>query len=142
MAQAKAGDTVRVHYSGSLEDGEVFDSSLERKPLEFSLGHGMVVPGFENAVIGMDIGETKTVSIPPEGAYGPHFQERTLVVEQSQVPPNIDPQIGMKLQLPSPEGGMSGAVITNVTEDTVTLDMNHPLAGKTLTFEIKLVEIV
>ena len=142
MVLAKVGDTVRVHYSGSLEDGEVFDSSQEREPLEFSLGHGMVVPGFENAIIGMDIGETKTVSIPPEGAYGPHFQERTLVVERSQVPPNIDAQIGMKLQLQSPEGGMTAAVITNVTEDTVTLDMNHPLAGKTLTFEIKLVEIV
>ncbi|NOZ26033.1 MAG: peptidylprolyl isomerase [Nitrospirae bacterium] len=142
MVQAKSGDTVRVHYSGFLDDGTVFDSSLDREPFEFTLGQGMVIPGFEDAVVGMDVGETKTVNIPSEKAYGPYRDELLVSVERSQVPPNIEPDLGMELQIRTPEGTVTNVTITEMDEDSITLDANHPLAGKDLIFEIKLVEIV
>ncbi len=142
MVQAKAGDTVRVHYSGFLDDGTVFDSSLDREPFEFTLGQGMVIPGFEDAVVGMDVGETKTVNIPSERAYGPYRDELLVSVERSQVPPNIEPDLGMELQIRTPEGTVTNVTITEMDEESITLDANHPLAGKDLIFEIKLVEIV
>lgn len=142
MVQAKAGDTVRVHYSGFLDDGTVFDSSLDREPFEFTLGQGMVIPGFEDAVVGMDVGETKTVNIPSERAYGPYRDELLVSVERSQVPPDIEPDLGMELQIRTPEGTVTNVTITEMDEESITLDANHPLAGKDLIFEIKLVEIV
>ncbi len=142
MVQAKAGDTVRVHYSGFLDDGTVFDSSLDREPFEFTLGQGMVIPGFEDAVVGMDVGETKTVNIPSERAYGPYRDELLVSVERSQVPPNIEPDLGMELQIRTPEGTVTNVTITEMDEESITLDANHPLAGKDLILEIKLVEIV
>lgn len=142
MAKAKEGDTVRVHYSGFLEDGTVFDSSLERDPLEFTIGSGMLIPGFEDAVLGMDEGETKTVQISAEDAYGYRREELVITISKEQIPPDIDPVTGQELQVRTPNGMVTNVLVTDVTEETVTLDANHPLAGKDLIFEIKLVEIV
>jgi|Deesub1362A_J573_1020465.scaffolds.fasta_scaffold18801_2 FKBP-type peptidyl-prolyl cis-trans isomerase 2 len=142
MAKAKEGDTVRVHYSGFLEDGTVFDSSLERDPLEFTIGSGMLIPGFEEAVLGMDEGETKTVQISAEDAYGPRREELVITISKEQIPPDIDPVTGQELQVRTPNGMVTNVLVTDVTDDTVTLDANHPLAGKDLIFEIKLVEII
>ncbi|HEC91867.1 MAG TPA: peptidylprolyl isomerase [Candidatus Atribacteria bacterium] len=142
MAQAKIGDKVKVHYSGSLKDGTVFDSSLEKEPFEFTLGEDMVIPGFENAIIGMNEGETKTVSIPPEEAYGDYREELVVTVDRSQIPSDIEPRLGMVLQVRSREGTIANVIIRDITENSITLDGNHPLAGKELTFEIKLLEVV
>ncbi|RMG71787.1 MAG: peptidylprolyl isomerase [Nitrospirae bacterium] len=142
MAQAKSGDRVRVHYSGFLEDGTVFDSSLDRDPLEFTLGEGMVIKGFEDAVMGMNEGESKTISIPSEEAYGPYREDLVAVVERRMVPPDIDPKVGLVLQLRTPDGQVTDVVVTDVTDETITIDANHPLAGKDLIFEIKLMEIL
>ncbi len=142
MAKAKEGDKVKVHYSGFLEDGTIFDSSLEREPLEFTIGQGMLIPGFENAVVGMDEGETKTVQISAEEAYGPRRDELVITINREQVPPDIDPVVGQELQVKTPNGMVADVVVTDVNEETITLDANHPLAGKDLIFEIKLLEIV
>ncbi|RMH87869.1 MAG: peptidylprolyl isomerase [Calditrichaeota bacterium] len=143
MAQAKAGNTVKVHYRGLLEDGSVFDDSLERgEPFEFKLGAEMVIPGFENAVLGMAEGETKVVTLSPDEAYGPYRQDLTIDIQRAQLPEHIEPAVGKRLRLRAPDGSINEVFISQVTEDTVTIDANHPLAGKTLTFEIQLVEIV
>ncbi len=142
MAAAEQGNTVRVHYSGFLNDGTIFDSSLERDPLELTIGEKMVIPGFEAAVLGMEIGGTKTVAIPPAEAYGERDEQMVAVIERSRVPDNIDPQPGAVLQITSPEGGDAQVVVTEVNDETITLDGNHPLAGKELIFELKLVEIL
>lgn len=142
MAQAKAGDSVRVHYKGSLEDGTVFDSSHGTDPFNFTLGAGMVIPGFDDAVIGMEEGTVNTVTIPPEQAYGDYHADRVMEIDMGQVPENITPEIGMGLQLHSNDGRTIDVVITKVGDESITLDGNHPLAGKALTFEITLVEIV
>jgi len=142
MAAAEQGNTVRVHYSGFLGDGTIFDSSLERDPLELTLGERMVIPGFEAAVVGMEIGGTKTVAIPPADAYGDRDEQMVAVIERSRVPDDIDPQPGAVLQITSPEGGDAQVVVTEVNDETITLDGNHPLAGKELIFELKLVEIL
>ena len=141
MAQVKDGDSVKVHYTGTLEDGTVFDSSREREPLEFTLGSDMLIAGFEKAVVGMGIGDATKVTIPADEAYGQRNDEMVIDVAKDQVPEHITPEIGMLLQLES-EGGVMEVVITDVKEDGITLDANHPLAGKDLTFEIELVEIV
>lgn len=141
MTEAKSGDTVRIHYTGRLSDGTEFDSSAGREPLEFTLGAGQVVPGFEKAVIGMSLGETKTAEIPPEEAYGPIRQEHIIEADRSEMPDGLDPQMGKKLQMSQPDGRSVAVEITNVTESKVTLDANHPLAGKTLVFDLELVEI-
>lgn len=141
MTQAKLGDRVRVHYKLFLNDGTIFDSSLEREPLEFIIGEGMVIPGFENAVIGMNEGETKNISLHPEEAYGPYRNDLVFVVGRSMVPPDIDPQVGMGLQVRSPKG-IINVIITDVSNNTITLDGNHPLAGKELNFEVKLLNIL
>ena len=142
MSKAKNGDKVKVHYTGKFEDGEVFDSSLEREPLEFTIGKGQVISGFEQAVEGMSPGETKTTDIPPEKAYGPRHEEMVTEVEKNRFPADMDPQVGQRLQLRQVDGKTIRVTITNVSESMVTLDANHPLAGKNLTFDIKLVEIV
>lgn len=142
MAQAKTGDTVKVHYTGKLEDGTVFDSSSDREPLQFTIGDGMIIPGFEQAVVGMSPGDAKTEHIPTDQAYGPHLEEMVVVIDRQQMPTEIEPEIGQQLQIQQPTGQVIPVVITNVSDSTVTLDANHPLAGEDLTFDIKLVEIV
>jgi peptidylprolyl isomerase len=141
MSQAKLGDTVSVHYTGRLDDGTVFDSSEGGDPLEFSLGAGNVIPGFEKAVLGMSPGDSKTMTIPSDDAYGPYFEERVLVVDRQQIPPELPVDVGGQLQLQQEGGMVIPVVITDVTEAEVTLDANHPLAGEDLTFDIRLVAI-
>jgi len=140
-AGAKTGDTVKVHYTGSLEDGTVFDTSVGGEPLAFTLGEGLLIPGFEQAVTGMVVGETKTVTILADEAYGPYLDDRVLVVQRDQLPEDQEPEVGGQVQLTLMDGGILIATITEVTETTVTIDANPPLAGMDLTFEIELVEI-
>ncbi len=141
MAQARSGDTVRVHYTGRLEDGSVFDSSEGREPLEFVLGAQQVIPGFEEAVDGLSPGEERSVSIPADRAYGPRREEMVLTVGRDQFPDEIQPEVGQQLQM-SQDGQVAIVTITGVSDADVTLDANHPLAGKDLMFDVQLVEIV
>jgi peptidylprolyl isomerase len=141
MVQAKTGDTVRVHYTGKLDDGTVFDTSQQRDPLEFTIGEGQIIPGFERAVVGMSPGDMKTERIPADDAYGPHENEMVLEVERTKMPTTIEPEVGQQLQNHHEDGRVTPVLITGVTDAAVTLDANHPLAGKDLTFEIELVEI-
>jgi peptidylprolyl isomerase len=142
MAKAKSGDTVKVHYTGRLEDGTEFDSSKDGDPLTFEIGAGRVIRGFEQAVTGMTPGETRTEMIPAERAYGPRREEMALVMQRSRIPKGLELKIGQVLQVRGPEGEHTRVTVTAMSESTVTLDANHPLAGKSLSFEIELVEIV
>jgi len=141
MTQAKQGDTVKIHYTGKLHDGTVFDTSDGRDPLSFTIGGGQVIPGFEEAVLGMAKDEKKNVTIPPEKAYGPRNEEMVINVPRDQVPPDINPETGQRLQMQGPNEQMIIVQITEVTEESITLDANPPLAGKDLIFDIELVEI-
>lgn len=141
MTQAKSGDTVKVHYTGKLEDGTVFDTSVEDEPLEFTVGSGMVIPGFEQAVVGMAPGETKVEKITADEAYGPYQQEMVMQVEREAMPADFEPEVGQQLEIQRPGGEVIQVVITDVNEGAVTLDANHPLAGMDLIFEIELLEI-
>lgn len=140
-AKAKDGDTVKVDYKLTLEDGTVYDESADGEPLEFTLGKNEVITGFEDAVKGMKVGESKTVTLPPEQAYGQYSDTLVQVVNRSELPSDINPQVGQYLQGQSSDGSVRTFVITAVTDTTVTVDGNSPLVGKTLTFEITLVEI-
>lgn len=142
MTQAKSGDTVRIHYTGTLDDGTQFDSSAGRDPLEFALGGGQVIPGFDKAVDGMAVGDSKTVTIPPEDAYGERHDQLVQQVPKSALPDDMEPAVGMHLQSQSPDGQVMNLVVVEVEEETLTLDANHPLSGQALTFAIELVEIV
>ncbi len=142
MTQARSGDTVRIHYTGTLDDGTEFDSSSGGDPLEFALGGGQVIPGFDSAVDGMAVGESKTVTIPADQAYGDRHEQLVQEVPKTALPEEIDPAVGMQLQSRSPEGHVMNLVVTEVAEQTITVDGNHPLAGEALTFAIELVEIV
>jgi FKBP-type peptidyl-prolyl cis-trans isomerase 2 len=141
MTQAKQGDMVKVHYTGKLDDGTVFDSSVDRDPLEFVLGEGQLIAGFEQAVLGMTPGESKTEKIPAEEAYGPHREEMVVEVERQQLPDNIPLDVGQQLQIQQAPNQIIPVVITAIAESKVTLDANPPLAGKDLIFEIELVGI-
>jgi peptidylprolyl isomerase len=141
VKQADYGDTVQVNYTGKLADGTVFDSSVERGPLEFTLGAGQTIPGFEKAVLGMKVGEKKTVTIPADEAYGPRRDELVAEVPREKLPSDMTPEVGQQLLMRQPDDGEIVVTITEVTDDTVTIDANHPLAGKDLTFEIELVKI-
>ena len=142
MGQAKSGDIVRVHYTGTLKDRTVFDSSIEREPMEFVLGQGKMIPGFENAIIGMKKGDKTTITLAPENAYGVHMKELEVEIPRSSLPPELEPREGMVLQGQSNKGNSMEAVIIEIKEDTIVLDTNHFLAGKDLTFEIELLEIL
>lgn len=142
MTQAKSGDTVRIHYTGTLDDGTQFDSSAARDPLEFALGKGQVIPGFDNAVNGMSVGDNKTVTIPPEEAYGLRHDQLIQEVPRNVLPEDVTPAIGMQLQSQGPEGQVMDLFITAVEPESITVDANHPLSGQALTFAIELVEIV
>jgi peptidylprolyl isomerase len=141
-AAAKEGNTVQVSYTGKFADGIVFDSSAGKSPLEFTLGEGRIIPGFENAVIGMKAGEKKTVSIPANDAYGPYRPELTMEVPLTQLPKDMTPQVGAQMQSRTENGSVIVVIITKVTETSVTVDANHPLAGKDLTFDIELLKIL
>ena len=142
MSDAKAGDTVRIHYTGTLQDGSTFDSSAGRDPLEFTLGAGQVIPGFDKAVDGMSTGEEKTVEIPCDEAYGPHDPNGRQDFPRANVPDDVPLEIGTRLQLSTPTGQPVMVTVADVSDETVVLDANHPLAGQDLTFKIELVEIV
>lgn len=142
MAQAQIGDTVKLHYAGKLQDGTEFDSSMNREPLEFKIGDWQLIPGFENAVIGMAPGETKTATIESSEAYGPRREDMVVEVQRQQLPADLELEVGQHLNMRDQEGESLLVKITNVTEDTVTLDANHPLAGQDLIFEIQLLEIL
>ena len=142
MTDAKTGDTVRIHYTGKLNDGQQFDSSAGRDPLEFTLGTGQVIPGFDKAVTGMEVGEQKTVEIPAEDAYGEHQPEGRQPFPRANIPADIPLDIGTQLQMQTPDGRPVQVTVAEVNEEQVILDANHPLAGKDLTIEIELVEIV
>jgi FKBP-type peptidyl-prolyl cis-trans isomerase 2 len=141
MATAKNGDNVKVDYVGKLKDGSVFDTSDGRDPLQFKLGSGKIIPGFEEAVIGMNTGESKTVDIPAKSAYGPVVKELIHNVDRSQIPSNIELKKGQNLQMQTQDGQSVIVTVKDFSDDTVILDANHPLAGKDLIFEIKLLEI-
>jgi peptidylprolyl isomerase len=141
MTTAKKGDSVKIHYTGTLKDGSVFDSSTGRAPLAFRLGSGQVIPGFDEAVLGMRKGESKTVVIPPEKAYGTHNEDLAISVPRDHVPPEITPEVGLKLQMGGANGELVMVEVIEVGEEYIILDANPPLAGKELTFQIELVAI-
>lgn len=141
MTQLKEGDTVRIHYTGTLEDGTVFDSSDGREPLEFQLGSGQIIPGLDQALPGMSVGEAKTVHIPCDLAYGAHNPQGRQDVPRDQIPDSIPLEVGLGLQMQMPDGRAMPVVVAAVSDETVTLDANHPLAGKDLTFAVEVVGV-
>ncbi|MBS1590381.1 MAG: peptidylprolyl isomerase [Bacteroidetes bacterium] len=141
MQQVKKGDTVRVHYHGTLTDGSTFDSSEGRDPLEFTVGNGQVIKGFDDALIDMQTGQKKTVNIPVDMAYGHRNDDMILEYPKSEFPADMNPEIGMELHMSDNTGNVFPVVITEIKENSVLLDANHPLAGQDLTFEIELVSI-
>jgi peptidylprolyl isomerase len=142
MTQAKKGDTVKVHYSGKLDTGFLFDTSEGSDPLEFKIGSGTLITGFEEAVVGMSPGESRTVLIPPEKGYGLYREDRVFRMDRKDLPEDIVPAEGMTLEICASNGVNVPVQITEIDGDTITLDANHPLSEQTLTFEIKLLEIV
>jgi len=141
MAQIKQGDTVRVHYTGKLDDGTVFDSSVGNDPLEFTVGSGQLIPGFEKAVTGMSAGDKTVAQIPSDEAYGPHSPEGVIQVPRSNIPADIQLSIGQQLQMQTHDGRPVPVVVVAIEDASITVDANHPLAGKDLTFEIEVVSI-
>lgn len=141
MSEVKDGDRVAVNYTGKLEDGTVFDTSAGQRPLEFVMGEGRVVPGFEEAVRGMSPGEMKTATIEPDQAYGEHRSDLMVTINRKEVPEHIDLRAGQRLALRAPDNQQVPVTVARVTDNDVLLDANHPLAGKTLVFDIELVEI-
>ncbi len=141
MSQAKAGDTVKIHYTGTLDDGTQFDSSAGRDPLEFELGGGQVIAGFDKAVEGMTVGDSKTVRIEADDAYGPRHEQLVQEVPRSALPDDLTPEQGMALQASGPQGQVMQVTVVAVNEDTLTVDANHPLAGQPLNFSLELVSI-
>jgi peptidylprolyl isomerase len=139
MSQAKNGDTVKVHFTGRLETGEVFAKPKEDEPFEFTIGSGELIPGFEKGIVGMEVGQTKTIAVPPEEAFGPRHEELVFDLEKSNFP--VTPVTGQQFQIRRRSGDLLKVTVAGVDEDTVTLDANHPLAGNTLFFEVKLVGI-
>jgi peptidylprolyl isomerase len=142
MRSARHGDTVKVQYRGQLRDGSVFDASLEGEPLQFTIGKGEIMAGFEEAVVGMNPGEAKTADIPAEKAFGPYYEDMVVVVQKSDFPENVQPKVGQTLPISRSDGPAIDVTVTEVTESEVTLDANHPLAGEDLRFEIELIDIV
>lgn len=139
---ADDGDTVKVHYTGTLSDGSIFDSSLDRDPMEFTIGSQQVISGFEDAVRGMSVGETQTVTIPYTDAYGAYYEDNVIPINRQLFAEDDVPEVGYGVSFPTEDGRMAQGYITSVNETIVIIDMNHPLAGEDLTFEITLVAIV
>lgn len=143
MRAAKVGDTVRVHYRAKLTDGSVFDDTFDRAPLRFTIGGGQLIPGFEKAIVGMKPGDSKKTELPAEEAFGPYHEDMVAVVPKSSLADaSVEPQVGESLPLPTPDGPPVEVTVTEITESTVTVDANHPLAGEDLSLDIELVEIV
>ncbi|MFC2038493.1 FKBP-type peptidyl-prolyl cis-trans isomerase [Chloroflexota bacterium] len=142
LEQAETGDTVRVHYTGRLQNGEVFDTSAGSEPMEFTLGQDQMIPGFEQAVLGMQAGDNKTVTVPADEAYGPLRDDLMLEIGRDEIPEYLEPEVGTQLQSNQPDSSVIVFTITEVSDTTITIDGNHPLAGEELTFNIELVEIM
>ena len=142
MSQASAGQTVRIHYTAKLENGTLLDTSAERDPMEFELGSGRVITGLDNAVQGMTVGESKTVTLEADEAFGPHHDQLVVSVPNSELPDNLQPSVGMQLESRAPDGKITKLTVIEVADNFVTIDANHPLAGKVLQFDIELVEII
>ena len=150
MAQAKEGDRVKVHYTGRLDDGTVFDSSecaedecgCSHGPMEFTIGAGEVIPGFEAGVVGLSVGESKTIHIAIDDAYGEHIDEMVAVVPRSDLPPGMSPEVGQQLEVTQEDGQIFQVTVIDADDQTITIDANHPLAGHALNFDLKLVEIL
>ena len=141
MSQAKTGDNVKINFTGKLEDGSVFANTADSEPLEFKLGEGKIIPGIENAVEGMNEGESKTVKVPPEQGYGQRREELVAEVGRDNFPEGVDPQVGQKFEVQQQQGQTTVVRVIDTSEQTVTLDGNHPLAGKDLTFDLELLEV-
>ena len=142
MAQAKAGDRVKINFIGKLEDGSVFANTADSEPLEFKLGENKIIPGIENAVEGMNVGESRTVNVNSEQAYGQHRDELVEEVSRDMFPKNVEPKVGQRFEVPQQVGQPMVVRVIDVSEQAVTLDGNHPLAGRDLTFELELLEII
>jgi peptidylprolyl isomerase len=150
MAQAKEGDRVKVHYTGRLDDGTVFDSSecaedecgCEHGPMEFTIGGGEVIPGFDSGVIGLEVGEAKTIHIPVDDAYGERIEEMVAVVPRGELPPEMTPEVGQQLEVTQEDGQIFQVMVVDANDESITIDANHPLAGQALNFDIRLVEIL
>jgi peptidylprolyl isomerase len=143
MRPAKQGDTVRVHYRGRLQDGSVFDETFDHEPLRFTIGGGQLIPGFEEAVVGMKPGDSKTTELPVEKAFGPYIEERVIEVPKNKFARwDEQPTVGERVPILQPDGSAIDVIVTEVTESKVTVDFNHPFAGQDLTIDIKLLEIV
>jgi peptidylprolyl isomerase len=142
MTQAKNGDKVKIHYTGKLKDGRIFDSSRDNEPLELTLGTGQVIPGFEREIVGMSQDDSKTFEIAAEDAYGLYREELVVEIDKKRVPENLNLEIGQHLALRPGEGQIVRVTVTDIADETVTLDANHPLAGEDLTFEVQLIEII
>jgi len=142
MTQAKAGDAVKVHYTGKLADGDIFSTSTQGDPLQFIIRKGQTIPGFDQAVEGMQVGESKRIEVSSEQAYGPYLDDLVIQVDCKELPPDLDPKVGDRLQIQQEDGRAIPVSVIDLTDEAVTLDANHPLAGKDLTFELELVEIL
>ncbi|MBW1609345.1 MAG: peptidylprolyl isomerase [Deltaproteobacteria bacterium] len=142
MTKAKTGDKVKVHFTGYLEDGTVFGSTMDEELFEFTIGEKNMLPGFENAVVGMQKGDIKTITLSPEDAYGPHKKELVSAMEKSGFPKELQLEVGKRLRVRTQDGKYTMVTIKDFTEDSIVLDENDPLAGKTLTFKIELVDII
>jgi len=142
MTQAKEGDMVKVHYTVKLGDGTVIGSTTNHEPLQFTIGEGQILPGFEQAVVGMNPGESKTIEIPADQAFGPHLDEMVVVIDRTQFPEGFNPKIGEQLQFRQGDGQIATVLVTDVSGSSITIDTNHPLAGKDLTFDIQFIEAV
>ncbi|MGE5809524.1 MAG: FKBP-type peptidyl-prolyl cis-trans isomerase [Nitrospirota bacterium] len=142
MTAARQGDTVNVHYTGRLPDGTIFDTSRSRHPLRFTIGKGQVIAGFEQAVVGMKTGESKTTTIPVDLAYGPRRDDMIVTIDRSQLPPGLDPKVGQRLELTQTDDQTVLVTVAAVTDASMTLDANPPLAGKELVFDLELVAIL
>jgi peptidylprolyl isomerase len=143
MRPAKQGDTVSVHYRGKLQDGSVFDDTFDHEPLRFTIGGGDVIPGFEEAVVGMKPGDSKTTAVPVEKAFGPYLEERVIEVPKNEFARwDRQPKVGEQMPIPQQDGSSIDVIVTEVTESKVIVDFNHPFAGQDLTIDIKLLDIV
>ncbi|OAD40690.1 FKBP-type peptidyl-prolyl cis-trans isomerase [Polaribacter atrinae] len=142
MSQVKENNTVKVHYTGKLTDGQIFDTSEGKEPIEFTLGEGKLIPGFEKGLIDMKVSEKKTITIAKEEAYGEVNEQLIQEVNKSDLPQDMEPQVGMGLVSKSPDGREMNLMVVEVKDESIVIDGNHPLAGKDLVFDLEVVEII